>query len=138
MIRPGIGLAISLVAVCLPGCANVNGEAPGRLDKLASSGQEVRIFYAYAVNPDCSSVGQTVVKARSGPSHGQIRIVRASMFPSYPHSNIRHLCNSRRVDGTEVWYRSFPNYTGKDQAVLSTYFPNGAVNGSDTVDITIE
>ena len=96
-----------------------------QLTGTAASGHPVRIYYAYATNPDCSSQGQPVIKLAQAPQHGKVTISRGGVFPNFPASNIRNACNRRRVSGLEVYYVSQRGYTGTDTAAFEVIFPDG-------------
>jgi len=48
-----------------------------------TAGHQVRVYYAYAVNPDCTSVGQVVIRMTQAPQHGRITMRNGSAFPNF-------------------------------------------------------
>jgi hypothetical protein len=89
------------------------------------SGHEVRINWGISVDPDCRSNGQVVMRVTQPPQHGRVSIRSAGVFPNFPGSNVRNVCNRRRVPGVEAYYRSEPGYLGFDSVGFETIFPNG-------------
>lgn len=80
---------------------------------------------AYATNPDCSSAGAVVMRVAQAPEHGRVSIRRAGVFPRFPASNPRSVCNRRRVPGMRATYVSQRGYVGPDFVVLKVLFPTG-------------
>jgi hypothetical protein len=92
----------------------------------AVSGQPLKLNFSNITNPDCSSAGQAVVRLTQAPQHGRVTISRASDFPAFPASNIRSVCNKRRVAGTRTVYVSQRGFVGTDSAAIEIIFSNGA------------
>lgn len=118
------GGAIALVFLGLgaaPAAALGNSKT---YEKTTLSGKEIFIYGGSTLNPDCSRAGKDDVRAVSGPSHGKVSIVDAKTYAHYAKGDARAKCNSRKVDGIKVLYRSKPGFKGQDQVVLSvhTYF----------------
>ena len=109
--------------------------ASAHADKVAVSGQPLVLFWAYSTNPDCSAFGTMVMRATQPPEHGRITIRHTGVFPNFPDSNIRNVCNRRRVAGVEATYVSQRGYLGPDFTVLEVLFPWGRV---DTVRLPIQ
>ncbi|MEJ0077519.1 MAG: hypothetical protein WDO17_19190 [Alphaproteobacteria bacterium] len=93
--------------------------------KTALSGKPLKLNFSNTTNPDCSSVGETLVRLTQAPQHGKITISKASDFPSFPKGNARRDCNKKRVAGTQTVYVSEPGYTGTDSAAIEIIFPTG-------------
>ena len=93
--------------------------------KTALSGQPLKLNFSNATNPDCTSVGETVVRLTQAPQHGKITISKTSDFPSFPKGNARRDCNKKRVTGTQTVYVPQAGYTGTDTAAIEIIFPTG-------------
>lgn len=89
------------------------------------AGHEVRVYWASSLNPDCTPNGQIVVRMTQPPQHGRVAIRNTRLFPSYPSSSNRNVCNTRRVPGIEAYYQPASGYTGFDSASFEAIFPNG-------------
>jgi hypothetical protein len=84
------------------------------------------VNWAISLNPDCTSQGQSVMRLTQAPQHGRITIRNASLYPNYPSSNSRNVCNTRRVPGVEAYYQPESGYIGFDSAGFEIIFPNGS------------
>jgi hypothetical protein len=113
-------IAIIVALLLAPAAAQAQ-----HLTKTALSGKPLKLNFSNAINPDCSSVGETVVRLTQAPQHGKITISKASDFPSFPKSNARRDCNKKRVAGTQTVYVSEPGYSGTDSAAIEIIFPTG-------------
>ncbi len=121
MIRRTTGIITALALLGLtasPAAAFGNSTS---YDKTALSGQEIYVFMDATLNPDCSSMGKDEVRAVSGPSHGNFRLVSGKIYPKYSKGNERYKCNARQVQGIRGLYRSKPGFKGHDQVTLSIH-----------------
>lgn len=94
-------------------------------DKVVASGRPLMLYQAYSTNPDCTSAGSVVMRVAQGPEHGRVSIRQTGVFPYFPESNIRNVCNRRRVPGVQAIYVSQRGYLGADSVVLEVLFPTG-------------
>ena len=124
--------AIILALLLTPAVAQAQ-----HLTKTALSGKPLKLNFSNAINPDCGSVGETVVRLTQAPQHGKITISKASDFPSFPKGNARRDCNEKRVAGTQTVYVPEPGYTGTDTAAIEIIFPTGAT-GRRSYTITVK
>ena len=92
----------------------------------AISGKPLKLNFANSTNPDCTPVGEMVVRLTQAPQHGRVTISKADDFPSFAKNNVRYTCNKRRVAGTKTVYVSEPGYVGTDSAAIEIIFPTGA------------
>lgn len=92
----------------------------------AISGKPLKLNFSNATNPDCSSVGETVVRLTQAPAHGRVTIAKASDFPSFPKKNARYTCNKQRVAGTRTTYVSERGFVGADSAAIEIIFASGS------------
>ena len=109
---------------CIAGLVMLPGTALAQNYNVVS-GHSTRVYYTYATNPDCTSIGQIVVRLTQPPQHGRVTIRNGSLFPNFPASNVRNVCNGRRVPGVEAYYVSEPAYTGSDSAAFEAIYPHG-------------
>lgn len=79
---------------------------------MAVAEQRVRIGFLYNVEPDCSVVPFANDRIVEPPKHGDAAVEAGTGFPNYDKSNSRFECNQHKTDGTAVWYRSDPGYSG--------------------------
>lgn len=115
----GTGYFAALMIVILPSMASA------QTTYNVVAGGRVRVNWAYSVNPDCSSDGQVVMRITEAPQHGRISISNGRLFPNYPSSNVRNVCNTRRVPGVEAYYQPAAGYLGYDSVSFEIIFPSG-------------
>jgi hypothetical protein len=113
-------LALAAALLLLPCAAQAQ-----HLTMAAVSGKPLKLNFSNATNPDCSSVGETVVRLTQEPQHGRITISKASDFPSFPKKSVRHACNKKRVAGTQTVYVPERGYLGSDSAAIEIIFASG-------------
>jgi len=119
----GLPPRIATIAACLlmPAAAQAQ-----HLTMTAISGKPLKLNFSNTTNPDCSSVGETVVRLTQEPQHGRVTVSKASDFPSFPKKNQRHACNKKQVAGTRTMYISERGYTGTDSAAIEIIFASGS------------
>jgi hypothetical protein len=114
---------ILVLAACFlaPGAAHAQ-----HLTKTVIAGHSLKLNFSNTTNPDCTSIGETVVRLTQAPAHGRITISKASDFPSFPRRNARHACNKKRVAGTQTVYVPDKGFIGTDSAAIEIIFATGA------------
>ena len=95
------------------------------ITRVAATGQRLRVEFLYSISPDCSSNGQTHVRIAEAPQHGALAIENGQGFTNFPKDNQRYDCNTRRSDGTLVFYDPESGFSGKDSITLDVIFPLG-------------
>ena len=95
------------------------------------------IHHAGALNLDCSSMGDTVIRVTTPPQHGTAWVSRGVGHSTYPTSNPRNVCNVRRTPQTQLSYKPAKNYVGDDLISLEMIFPDGT-SKDDTVNISVK
>jgi hypothetical protein len=93
--------------------------------KVVASGKPLLLYQAWATNPDCTSAGTVVMRVAQPPEHGRVTIRQTGVFPRFPESNLRSVCNRRRVPGVQAIYVSQRGYLGPDFTALEVLFPAG-------------
>ncbi len=96
------------------------------LTKTAISGRALKLNFSNTTNPDCTSVGETVVRLTKSPEHGRVIISKASDFPSFARRNVRHACDKKRVAGTQTVYVPDKGFIGTDSTAIEIIFATGA------------
>jgi hypothetical protein len=116
-------MRVAIIAACLLMPAAAQAQS---MTLTALSGRPLKLNFSNTTNPDCTSVGETVVTLTQAPRHGRVTIAKESDFPSFPKKNARYACNKKRVAGTRTVYVSERGYTGSDSAAIEIIFANGA------------
>jgi hypothetical protein len=93
--------------------------------RVAAIGQKLRVEFLFSISPDCSSNGQTHVRIAEAPQHGTVTIENGQSFTNFPKDNQRYDCNTRKSDGTLVFYDPESGFSGKDSITLDVIFPLG-------------
>jgi hypothetical protein len=96
-----------------------------RAEKVVPSGKPLILYRVAAVNPDCTSTGEMVMRVAQAPEHGKVTIRHTGVFSDFPESNVRSACNRRRTPGVEAIYVSQRGYLGWDAVVLESFGPLG-------------
>ena len=102
----------------------VEGVQKMELTRVVTSGTNQRIYFFYAVHPDCSS-GDINIRVTKQPEHGTVETMAATNFPNFERENIRYRCNKHKVRGQQVNYKSTEKYVGSDTLELLVLFPGG-------------
>jgi hypothetical protein len=114
------GVAAIFISVIWPGGASAQATYN------VAAGHQLRVLWAYSLNPDCSSLGQVVVRVTQQPQHGRIAVRNGHAFPTFASSNSRSVCNTRRVPGVEAYYQAPAGFTGFDSVGFEAIFPSGS------------
>jgi hypothetical protein len=95
--------------------------------KYVASGRKTLLGFSYALNPDCSSLGQVDLKVSIQPEHGTVEVVEGQYYPNYEPTNPRAHCNGEKITGMVLYYRSNAGYTGIDHFDASSLMPTGVL-----------
>src|SRR5919198_1444671 len=95
------------------------------ISKAAASGKPVRLVFANSTNPDCTPHAETTIRLIGAPRHGRVHISKARDFPTFALTNVRSVCNTRRVAGTLARYVSRRGFFGTDHLGIEIIFPSG-------------
>jgi hypothetical protein len=112
----------ALAAVLLSGCQATSG---GTFSPVAVTGVPLRLGHFAALNPDCSPIGQVVVRVTKPPGHGTVSIYAGTGYTNFVSSNPRNACNYRPTPGVNVTYTSERGYAGPDTVDIDAVFPTG-------------
>jgi transglutaminase-like putative cysteine protease len=116
-------LSPSAPALGFPGAPEPS--QPLQLSRVAAAGEKLRVEFLYAIEPDCSSIGTTSVRILEQPQHGRLTVQKGQGFPGFEKDNQRYDCNTRKSEGTFVFYEPKAGYGGKDTFTLDVIFPTG-------------
>lgn len=113
-----------------------SSSGPRTISLTTSSGTRLRVAFEYALNPDCSSLGETVVRIVTPPVHGTAAVESGKGFTAYASTNQRYRCNEKPTPGKFIYYKSNHGYTGSDTLTYQTIYPNGTLQ-QDIVNLTV-
>jgi hypothetical protein len=94
-------------------------------NRIVASGAKVRIGFFYALNPDCTVIGNVNVRVAKQPEQGKVETVATTEYAHFSKENIRSKCNQHKVKGTLVNYKAPEKYTGNDEFDLLILYPTG-------------
>lgn len=115
-------LGILALAATVAGCNSTTATS----EKLSAiSGRTIHVEFYNHINADCSSIGAAVMRVTQAPLHGRVTSAVGLGFPSFAKDNQRHHCNTRRVQGTHVYYASKPGFTGQDRFAYDVIWYDG-------------
>jgi hypothetical protein len=97
------------------------------ISKAALGGQEIRVWFAQFLDPDCSEHGAMQTQILQPPRHGQARVSEEPFYGNFPQNNVRYQCNTRKSPGRQVFYTSDANFHGHDKLVFQNATPDGRV-----------
>lgn len=129
--RASLPLSKFPAAAPFPALAQTAPPAPAappqtmEISRVAAAEDKLRLDFLYSIQPDCSSSGHTVVRVEQQPQHGTVTVEDGQAFTSFPRDNQRYDCNTRKSDGTLVFYQAKPDYRGPDTVTLYVIFPLG-------------
>ena len=101
--------------------------AQAQYTKVAASGKQIHLGFYGSANPDCSSAGDPTVRVTQAPEHGRVNTPAVRDFPTFAQSNIRSVCNTRRLAGRAARYVSQRGFVGTDQVVLEVFYTSGSM-----------
>ena len=122
--------ALLLLAGCAPQPTPPqlsNGGSAAQITKnmTVASGTTARVDFVTSINPDCSEIPGSSVRTAVEPTHGVVTIKRSEEFAYFPPANPRSNCNSRRVSGWLILYRSESGFSGLDTFAYDRFSGSG-------------
>ena len=135
MKRNAILAASSLIL--LAGCQSAGGPNVGQANFTVPVGVERTVHSVYAVNEDCSPMGDVIVRVTVPPQHGTVDVRSGPVHTTFVAANPRSVCNSRTVQGKQIWYGPAAGYSGPDTFAAETIYPNGN-DKSETFSINVQ
>lgn len=104
--------------------------------KTAVAGVKLRLTFETSLNPDCSAMGNTVIRVVNKPAHGSTQVESTKDFTNFESTNQRYRCNEHRTAGTALYFTPARDYSGPDSLSFEVIFPTGNTRKID-VDLTV-
>lgn len=95
------------------------------VNKVALSGERVRVGFSFHVNADCRSAGEIKSRMLEHPKNGVAEMVTEKGFTGYPKDDQRYYCNDTKTDVQAYYYKSREDFKGKDRFVVEVFYSNG-------------
>ncbi|MGV3634705.1 MAG: hypothetical protein ACO1NY_10195 [Pseudorhodoplanes sp.] len=87
--------------------------------------KRTRVFWSTNINPDCSPLGETVVRINKPAKNGKVEVEDGEGHTSFKPDVQRYKCNEKLLPGKSVFYTPAPGFTGTDQAELEYFMGTG-------------
>lgn len=129
-----VGAQTYVVRRVAPDSANGYGEV--HVDKAAIAGQEVRVWWAMALNPDCTKGATMQTDIVQPPRHGSVRLSDDSFYPNFPAPNPRAACDTKPKPGKQAFYTPQSGFHGHDKIVLQNATSEGRIR-KVSIDIDV-
>jgi hypothetical protein len=117
--------------------SNQGSELAQTRTMAVASGAKLKLQFAAAINPDCSTMAPVVVRAVRQPSRGVLAIRPDHDFIYFIPANPRSACNTKRLPGTMVEYQAAPGFKGTDTLAYDVFHTNGSV-AHHTVTVNVQ
>jgi len=111
-----------------PSAPNRTEPVPLNLNRFVPSAEERTVAFFSALFPDCSSKGEIVGRITTKPQHGGINLPQLNSFPFYGPNSLMVGCNTKKVLGIGIAYKSDADYFGEDHASILLIFPDGTAS----------
>jgi hypothetical protein len=95
------------------------------MNRFVPSAEGRTIAFFASLFPDCTSKGPLVGRVTTKPKHGAVALAPTESFPFYGPNSPLATCNSKKVPGLGIIYRSEDDYVGEDHANILLIFPDG-------------
>jgi hypothetical protein len=105
--------------------ASIPDLRPVNLNRFVPTAEERTVAFYSSLFPDCSSKGPIVGRLTTKPEHGTLNFVPTDSFPFYGSASTLAACNTKKVPGLNINYKSDNDYVGEDHATILLIFPDG-------------
>ena len=116
--------ACGIVLLGLPGRSAL-AQADRTPKDTVERGGTIRVIGFFDVDPTCRSNGRTIVTLVTPPHGGRVAVRYGSVKPKFPDTNVRVVCNVRRVPSTDLYYTASPEFSGSDSFTIEQVYPTG-------------
>ena len=123
---PAFAAAADVTVRVLPPQAQ-KGFDTQHISKAALAGQEIRLWFAQMLDPDCGAAGVMQTEVTEPPKHGQTRISEEPFFGNFPQNNVRFACNAKKSPGKQLFYVAEAGYHGHDKVVFQNSTSDGRI-----------
>ena len=121
-LSPRVLTFIALGAAGLSGCQTTGSQT---VSPVAVAGIPLRLGHFADLNPDCSPIGEPVVRVAKRADHGVVAARAGEGYTNFVQANLRNHCNYRSTTGVNATYTAGRGYTGPDTVTLEIIFPTG-------------
>jgi hypothetical protein len=93
--------------------------------RVVASGINNQLAFFVALNPDCTSRGEMVVRVINKPAHGGAETSPISDYLRAPQAKEFPNCAKQKVKGIALNYKSESKYVGDDALDVIGFYPDG-------------
>jgi hypothetical protein len=97
------------------------------ISKAALAGEEIRVWGAQMLEPDCTAHGTMQTDIMEQPKHGKARVSDEPFFGGFPPNNVRYHCNTQKSPGKQVFYVAEAGYHGHDKLLFQNSTTEGRI-----------
>lgn len=134
----GYGRPLLVAALAVASYTTIPAQAQTLQDGWASTVHRSKptiVYQADDVDLDCTTLDIPNVQVTVPPKHGKVSIVRAKVHPHFKAPNRRAKCDSRWVEGINVYYTADSGYRGADKLVVLNHAAAGVSETTITVTV---
>lgn len=88
------------------------------VEKVVESGKIQQIERLVGLDADCHPIAKPTISLLQEPSQGRVTVENISVYPSFPPQNPRYRCNTKKVIGQGIFYKSRPSSSGEDAFIV--------------------
>jgi hypothetical protein len=92
---------------------------------VVPTGIKRQVGFFAALNPDCSSAGDSVARITKEPQNGSVEIENSGGYTNFPEKNQRYPCNLKLSQGLKINYTPKEGFVGKDNFEVEIFGPLG-------------
>lgn len=92
---------------------------------VVPTGVKRQVGFAAALNPDCSSAGDSVARIKKEAKDGTVEIENGGGYTNFPEKNQRYPCNLKLSQGLKINYTPKEGFLGKDSFEVEIFGPLG-------------
>ena len=96
------------------------------VNRVALSGERVRVGFSYDLHADCSSIGEIKSRLLEQPKNGVVEMVTEKGFTGYAKDDQKYKCNEKQSDLQAYYYKAREDFKGKDRFVIEVFYPRGS------------
>ena len=120
----------------VPNSGSEKGYEEVKLSKAALAGQEIRVWAAQMLEPDCTAHGTMTTEILEQPRHGATRLSDEPFYANFPPTNVRFICNQKKDPGESLFYTPAADFHGHDKLVMRNSTSEGRIR-KITIDIDV-
>ena len=94
-------------------------------NKTVFANRDNGIFVSYGINPDCSSIGFSLLAIIEPPAHGTTRIEPEEPYAVFPEGHGYFKCNGTKLNDVRIYYKPEDGYIGPDKFVIKGKMGSG-------------